>query len=380
MYNDIRRQYYCNKLLAIVLPLMALLTACSSDDEQKDDSHMVTLQGINATIEGTSDEVTRLHIGTNSQTADGEDLKTYFDTNDKIYCSVTFEHDGTQHPYNHTGGGTFASTTSPLQFDNTKNQHLIAFYRGDYESTGAHRRRLRNGYTFTVPTDQSSEQGTYTYPGFMDGEFLYAHTDITADMVGEGKYPSLTFKHKTSRLILRVHLISDTAVDDDGTVIGTKYKADNVSAAYFGCNSGNTGNGSTPTVTNSRQNVTYMDQSTSANGLIYTNSVVTLDENTASATYGNVTLNTITSGSNNYRKVLKGLRRQKGDKEVWFTVVFPPQTFSAPSYGFFNVVFKKEGGSNENYLFPLLIQRVCEEGKVYYYDVLIGSHKPNSGI
>ena len=384
--NNIDMDKYCRRtcqwrqlLCVVALPFMALLTACSSsDDTAEDTGNLVTLETLKAEVDSDVDGVTRVKMGDNDGTANGEDLRTYFENGDRIYASVTFEHDGMQHCYVHSGGGIFNSTNSPLQFSTTKNQHLIAFYRGDYESTGAHRQRLRNGYTFMVPTDQSNEKGTKANPGFEDGEFLYAHHEVDNTILDANGWPTLQFKHKTSRIILRVHLIDDTAVDDDGTVIGTEFKADYVTEAYIGC-SASTGAGSSPTVNNNNQS---SNQSGSANGLIYTNSVVTLDEDPNSPTYGNMTLNTITTNNgnnNNYRKVLKALRRQKGDKEVWFTVIFPPQSFSA-SNGFFNVVFKRNNGTAANYLFPLLLGRDCKEGKVYYFDVLIGSHKPNLNI
>lgn len=397
-----------------VLPMMACLLGCSASDDETADDDIGIVSTLMANVED-NEAITRVHIadkdGAYQDAEDvasttGIDLKTTFDNGDFIYASLSFERDGKQHPYVYSSGGIFTSTYSPLKFEireeADKKQHLMAFYRGDYAANGDHRKELRNGYTFMVPTNQSTEKGTKNAPGFMDGEFLYAHTWIDADNTTTDALgnlvPKMTFKHKTARIILRVHLIEDNAIDARGDQIGHLYKAENVTEAYIGNLPSQTG----------KPTVAYYGSSN--NGMIYTNSVVTLDESykTTNANYGNVVLTTKTSDTNR-RNVIKALRRQKDDKTVWFTCVFPPQTIqgvnSSPSYNnttvgkaFFNVRIqriKKQAKAlasdytaaelatkeaEESYLFPLLLTRTFEEGKVYYYDVHIGSHKPNAGV
>lgn len=385
---------------ATMLTLAMTLSACQGDsDTTSDDETDVELPTLFGIISQQVEDVTRMYIGSeghegeeSDNSAAGLDMMTAFHTGDSIYASLSFEHDGMTHPYRYTGGGIFASLVSPLKFNASQEggQHLIAFYRGDYNSTGGHVKQLRPGYTFAVPTNQSTENGTKATPGFLDGEFLYAHADVTNEnMTAEG-YPKLTFKHKTARIILRVHLIDDTAVDANLQTIGTKYKAENCTDAYIGCTPV-TGTASTTTV----PTVSWYGGSAQT-GVIYTNSVITLYEdktkkNDDGYDYGNMVLTVKnTSSDSKYRNVIKALRRQKSSKEIWFTAIFPPQEIKGCDYyatdatagvGFFDVVFKVEGDeSAKHYRFPLLLTRTFEEGKAYFYDVHIGSHMPNSGI
>lgn len=319
------------------------LTACSSDNDGAAAESSVAI----ATLEGKISDaqpVTRTHLYNGEDNLEGgdvtgSDLKTVFDVGDLIYASLSYEHDGQVHPYYFMGGNTFVSTNSPLIFnkDASPSQHLIAFYRGDLK------RRLNHGLTFEVPQDQSTEQK------HQSGEFIYGHAALTQANVDANNFPTLTFYHKTARIILRIQCPS-----------GTGYDVAKISKVEIG------------------------------NGQIFRRGTVKLDESTGDATINvlNAASSSTYSGTNSgYITAYRRIKSQptSGDhSEMWASIVFPPQSLAATS-NFFKVTYDAGGSANPDgkvYYFHLLKdasftdsnKKPYLENHAYYYTVTVGDH------